>query len=281
MNRKGKGEIVCEFIQDKATLTYVNYTFPLRLMSPKSHLSSHQSVYVITYGGGLLSTDIIELSIQIKDHCSFSLLSQASTKVYKRIHQDDYSKQHLLVQVGEDALMALLPEPITCFKNAAYRQRQQFNLKKSSSIIILDWLTCGRASRGEIWEFDHYFSENKIYIDDQLIIRDSWLLESNVQESLKTKLGVYQCYANLILVGSKLNQVVERIQQNEKLMKIYRSNDKKPLDIIWSSSLIDVDGISVGMMVRIGSLDTIGMRQFLIDTLNPIQHELGNLFSRI
>jgi UreD urease accessory protein len=59
-----------------------------------------------------------------------ALTTQATTKVYKRrssiesvstaVHSS--CSQTLLCTVASGALLALLPDPVTCFKDASYRQ---------------------------------------------------------------------------------------------------------------------------------------------------------------
>ena len=61
------------------------------------------------------------------------------------------------VTVGASAMMALMPQPLTCFKGAHFTQRQEFHLAAdgSSSLVVVDWCTSGRMGRGEKWEFRH------------------------------------------------------------------------------------------------------------------------------
>ncbi|KAJ1963383.1 hypothetical protein GGI12_002087, partial [Dipsacomyces acuminosporus] len=180
--------------------------------------------YILSYGGGIVHGDQIHADVRSGTGCALMLLTQGSTKVYKHragrppsylenkrmngkfdINQ---TYQTLLIDVEPGALVCLLPDPVTCFKGALYNQRQAVRLHDtSSSLILLDWMTSGRMSRGERWEFEKYFSVNVVCLgtkergqrpasprcktskhdqwmgDSQIIIRDALLLQDPPAES--------------------------------------------------------------------------------------------------
>lgn len=44
-------------------------------------------------------------------------------------------------------------------------QHQQFQLSRGSSLILVDWLTSGRMSRGEGWNFHYLESRNEVMVE--------------------------------------------------------------------------------------------------------------------
>ncbi|KAJ2686969.1 hypothetical protein GGH99_003363 [Coemansia sp. RSA 1285] len=74
----------------------------------------------------------------------------------------------MLIDVAPGSLACLLPDPVTCFEGAMYNQRQAVRLHdaQSSSLVLLDWMTSGRMSRGERWAFGKYFSVNVVSVLD-------------------------------------------------------------------------------------------------------------------
>ncbi|CAG8633583.1 7473_t:CDS:2 [Diversispora eburnea] len=70
---------------------------------------------------------------------------------------ESHLQQHS--QQGYEFNFLQLPGPTTCFQSADYSQYQKFKLEDDiSSLIVLDWFTSGRMSRGERWEFANYKS---------------------------------------------------------------------------------------------------------------------------
>ncbi|CAN5526997.1 hypothetical protein BH10PLA1_BH10PLA1_14890 [soil metagenome] len=74
------------------------------------------------------------------------------------------SRFNLNASIEDGALLAVLPDAVSCFTDARYEQRQRFDLAPTASLLLLDWFTCGRLARGERWAFDRYHSRNEIFI---------------------------------------------------------------------------------------------------------------------
>ena len=75
---------------------------------------------MITFGGGILSGDVIQLKVEIRRSASAVLITQATTKVFMKDKIDANSIQTTSFSIAEDAFCAILPQPVTCFRNARY-----------------------------------------------------------------------------------------------------------------------------------------------------------------
>ncbi|KAK3017840.1 hypothetical protein RJ639_003350 [Escallonia herrerae] len=67
-------------------------------------------------------------------------------------------------KIGSDALLVVIPDPVTCFSTAKYSQKQVFRMMSDSSLLIVDWITSGRHESGEKWDFKLYKSTNQIFL---------------------------------------------------------------------------------------------------------------------
>eukprot|EP00953_Heterococcus_sp_UTEX-ZZ885_P004790 3070-Heterococcus_DN1.PRE.8 len=155
------GRLVFRLVQGKTTAAQTFSSYPLKFIAPTNLVAKPCScywLYVIGYGGGLLAQDNPVITCALEPGTTVALTTQASTKVYKRrssiekvsatVHSG--CSQTLLCSVASGALLALLPDPVTCFRDASYRQTQVFNLEAGASLILCDWCTSGRMERGEI-----------------------------------------------------------------------------------------------------------------------------------
>ncbi|KAG1326397.1 putative Urease accessory protein D [Cocos nucifera] len=80
-------------------------------------------------------------------------------------------------RIGRNALLAVIPDPVTCFSTARYSQKQVFRVFSDSNLVIVDWITSGRHESGEKWEFELYKSTNQIFLEeDQPLFLDSVIL---------------------------------------------------------------------------------------------------------
>lgn len=245
----GKGTAVLSILPPSLpALTTLTYKYPLKLLSrtptftPKASVAGVAAtrpvhLYLLTYGGGLLPGDDINVAITLDDRTRMVLTTpQGSTKIFKTAprhynrntvsssHTDAIfqnarngqspsleagmlemgSRQTLDVRIGREAGLCYLPDPSCPFKDSRYEQVQVFTIHSNcsqrrsvseydpsqrSSICVLDWVTQGRTSRGENWDFHVWKGKNEVWTEDTvtgkrtLLLRDSVILDDeNEQE---------------------------------------------------------------------------------------------------
>ncbi|KAJ5894069.1 hypothetical protein N7495_005760 [Penicillium taxi] len=218
--KPGQGNVVLSLLPpNNPTLTTLTYKYPLKLVprtpgfvpessaSPDSCPSQPVHLYLLTYGGGLLPGDHIEVSIKLEPRTRMVVTTpQGSTKIFKtepmghttkghrlRIpvneHLSDMSQQSLDVRIGHQAALCYLPDPSVPYMNSRYAQVQTFTVDATakgnnrSSLCVLDWVTQGRTSRGENWNFQVWKGRNEVWAADEktgrsrLLLRDSVILD--------------------------------------------------------------------------------------------------------
>ena len=250
------GEITCSNVAESAALTCLCYQYPLRLMSPTSHDPLTKEVYILNYGGGLVSGDVITLNVMVESGVTLRLLTQSSTKVFKRRESTlEQASQRMSAYVHDGATLYIQPEPITCFENAAYAQSQTFHLGgPSASLYLVDWMTSGRMSRGESWLFSRFSTKNEIYLDhisSTPVMIDHWRLEQGKLENLHD----YENLCTVILIGPKFLSLAQRVLQ-----------DPVEFDhqgVFWSASPIIAKNNQIGCIIRLASTTTSSTSVFL------------------
>ncbi|KAL6572702.1 hypothetical protein OROMI_013660 [Orobanche minor] len=187
-----RGKLVVERVRGKSTLTRCFSKYPFKFISPSKVGPSQTDavwIYTITYGGGIVSGDSIAFDVTVGDGCTAVLTTQSSTKVYKSTGSK-CSEQMLEASIGRDALLVVIPDPVTCFSTAKYSQVQIFKVVPESSLLVVDWITSGRHERGEKWAFSHYKTTNRILVqDNEPIFLDTMpkmkLIQNQIQEDVK------------------------------------------------------------------------------------------------
>nr|XP_043618458.1 urease accessory protein D isoform X2 [Erigeron canadensis] len=190
----GGGKLVVEKVGGKSTVTRCFSNYPLKFILPsKAGRSDVDSVwiYTLTYGGGIVSGDCILFDITIEDGCTAVLTTQASTKVYKSVALK-CSQQMMEARIGSDALLVVIPDPVTCFSTARYSQKQVFNIMSGSSLLLVDWITSGRHESGEKWDFTLYRSTNHIFLENKPLFLDTVLLENGNVTTITERMQDYQ-----------------------------------------------------------------------------------------
>ncbi|EEF28966.1 urease accessory protein D [Ricinus communis] len=281
------GKVTVDKVGGKSTVTRCFSKYPLKFIIPTKVGPSKTDavwIYTLTYGGGIVSGDSISCEFIIGHGCTAVLTTQASTKVYKSLGSK-CSEQILEARIGSDSLLAVIPDPVTCFSTARYSQKQIFRVLSDSSLVVVDWITSGRHESGEKWDFELYKSSNNIFLDDdQPLFLDTVLLEQGSAGIIRERMRDYQVIAMVILLGPKLKHIQSQVQENVKrimseqlhmpfsgLSGNVKSNSStfftKP-PFIASCSLFGPKGI--GIVVRIAAMTTESVYRFL-------QHQLADM----
>ncbi|KAJ3565464.1 hypothetical protein NP233_g7612 [Leucocoprinus birnbaumii] len=307
----GGGRITVGVHGTKATFEELFAAYPLKLLSPRAYERAVAIVYLLSYGGGLVAGDRVELDVELKDGCKLLVLSQGSTKVFKTrpgqrlasiknfiekattSSDDSLTTQRIRYTVHPKSCLFLLPDPVTCFRSASYDQIQTFHIAPDASVVILDWLTSGRKALDEEWVFTRYYSENEVYIGGKRWVRDVMLLEADAEghsndmslgplprRSLGERLSPYSCYAMVILYGSQVQTIIDNLRARFEAITVFKR--RVPEDLLWSFSPIGVPGLegsagaaAKGAVVRVAGKETEQVKGWLKEALRGLEGAVG------
>ncbi|XP_066297696.1 uncharacterized protein [Branchiostoma lanceolatum] len=259
------------------TNTVLQYTYPLKLLLPQnvSRTKTCQWLYVITFGGGLVAGDNIQLDIELAEDCAVVVTTQASTKVFHSV-DDLVTCQTLESKVGAGSLLVLLPDPVVCYKDAAYRQEQVFHLNQSSSLVLLDWYTSGRMARGECWEFQSYHSINSIYLDNRLVFRDVVCLQDTPLLPVNQAMAQYNVVGMCVLIGPALSDLYKKLLNELGRSKPYGYKYKKDVVLSISPLRFEKEGEEIhGAVVRVMAYTTTQVFTEMERILQDLYPRLG------
>jgi urease accessory protein len=180
---------------------------PIRLLTPRNH-GDGAWVYVATLGGGLVDGDHLALQVDAAEETTCVLGTQASTKVYR---SPSGCSQRLEARVGRGGALALLPDPVVCFAGARYSQTVTVELDPGASLFLLDGYTCGRAARGERWQFATYRSRTTVTRSGERALVDATFLDT-AQGNIADRMGRFDVVLSVIAVGPRLAAVGEALR---------------------------------------------------------------------
>ena len=201
---------------------------------------------------------------------------------------DPTTIQRLDVSIDAGGALFLLPDPVTCFRDAAYHQAQTFRLARGASAVLLDWYTSGRRARGEEWVFAKYYSANEVFVDGVRTARDVVLLDGAPngddgdvnrrgqsllpRRTLADRMRPYACYATLLLYGPLVRGVVRELEERMQKISVFRV--REPLDVLWSMS--GVHGDAGGRVVRVAGKETEDVKKWLCGALRGLVDVIGD-----
>jgi urease accessory protein len=205
----GRGSIVARREADRTVLAQVRATSPLRFLRPTFPGSSAAAVCLVTFGGGLVDGDAIELDVVVEAGATLVVFTQATTKAFR-----GSSRQAFRAEVH--GTLVLLPDPVACFARARYRQSVDITLHGQGSAVVLDGLTSGRAAFGERWAFhglDVATTVRAAARDEapaRLLVRDALHLHAD-DAPIAPRLGRFEALATVLAVGPRVAPLVASV----------------------------------------------------------------------
>jgi urease accessory protein len=199
----GSAALGVSFVHGMSAATTAWARSPMKLLTPRSRGESVWA-YTSSFGGGMVAGDRTRIEVTVDPGASCFLGTQASTKIYRNPAHLPCSHE-LVAKVGDDALLILAPDPVQCFAESSYEQRQQFTLSACANLLLIDWMSGGRTACGERWGFRRYVSRNEVERDGKKLLIDALRLDS-ADGALDSRFrgGRFNCLATVALFGPRL-----------------------------------------------------------------------------
>jgi urease accessory protein len=159
-SKPGHGSIILDILPpDKPVLRTVSYQYPLKLVAPDPLPPPHygneadrssespaprliHTVFLLTYGGGIVAGDSIDLDVKLDSNTRLILLTQGSTKIFKTPSPELVSRQHMTIHLKHESALVYLPDPVQPFAHTAFSQSQIYHLEKEQgNLCVCDWVT--------------------------------------------------------------------------------------------------------------------------------------------
>jgi urease accessory protein len=154
-------------------------------------------VYSSSLGGGLVGGDEVRLRVDVDADARALLTTQASTKVYRSLRRASHD---LAASVARGALLAVVPDPVVCFADADFVQRQQYELNCSASLVMVDWFSSGRHASGERWAFKRYETRVDVKREGEPIVFDGVVLARDL-DTVAERMARFDVFVTAIVTG--------------------------------------------------------------------------------
>ncbi|TYZ64312.1 hypothetical protein PybrP1_002277 [[Pythium] brassicae (nom. inval.)] len=240
-----RGELHYERVEGATTATHVFATYPLKFLHPRGAVRQGFDTfltYVLGYGGGLVGGDAIDIECHVGADATVVLATQATTKVFKADGDGEFALQSFALTVASGATLAFLPDPVTCFERAKYRQRQVFHLAADANLVFVDWLTSGRkrnfvstgavrATRTEVhehWDFSEYDNSAEIFVGGTLVLTDRVRLADEEDASLRERMYGTHVLGLLVVLGERVQAISALLLEMSKRKRLHNAQELTP-----------------------------------------------------
>lgn len=124
---------------------------------------------------GLLEGDELEIDCTVEANAKAALVSPASCRVHTMGSGKATIRQHYIVK--ENAALDIWPAPLVLQKASKLHQETRVELDATSTALLTEIVSPGRASYGESFEFDTWRSQLRIYRSGTLIAYENFKVE--------------------------------------------------------------------------------------------------------
>lgn len=205
--RVGEGAVVFEHVAGRTVVRRAISRAPLRILVPRGSTEVGWA-FVSGLGGGLVDGDEVVMSVVLGERARAVVTTQGTTKAYRTPRAGAY--QRSLAVVGDGALLALLPEPVTPFAGASFAQTTHVSVAQEGAAVILDALTAGRVARGERWASSRLESRLCVERAGELLVDEALLLDP-AHGPIAERMGRFDVVLQLVLVGPALEAAAKQV----------------------------------------------------------------------
>ncbi|MEW6112402.1 MAG: urease accessory protein UreD [Thermodesulfobacteriota bacterium] len=174
---------------------------PLKVFNPRVSASTC-ALYLSHFGGGMVDGDDVHLKIRCRRDSSVSIGSFGNLQVYASATGGSF--QVIEGEVLDGALVVVLPDPVVLHAGSRFRQRQEWNLTRGSSLLVAECMVAGRLHAGERFAFDTYDHEFSVLVDGTPLLFDRFVCRPAEQDfSDPALLGGGACVLTVYMVGPR------------------------------------------------------------------------------
>lgn len=160
--KHGRLKLIFRVSGEKTVLRDGAWAAPLKIAKPfYLERSGEAFIYLLNPTGGMVRGDSHILEVSLEAGAEVFLTTQAATKIYKT--PGGGVEQKCTFQVGEEALLEYFPDPVIPFAGSRFNGETEVLLSAGATVFLGEILAPGRTQRGEIFQFDRYYSRTRVY----------------------------------------------------------------------------------------------------------------------
>lgn len=208
---EGAGFVEIARIAGRSRVLSARSRSPLRLLVPHS-TGEAAFVYATSLGGGLVDGDAIDIAMSMGENSRAVFGTQGSTRAYRSTRG---VTQRFTANVGKNAVLAVVPDPLVCFRQSSATQSTRVCLDEGGAAVVLDVLSAGRIAMNERWAFAKLDTRLTLVRGERTLIDEAVLLTSE-HGSIAARMNRFDAIGTLLVAGETLEEfaraILERAQ---------------------------------------------------------------------
>ena len=199
LKRSGNNSFICHQLMPHP----FHITVPFQYETDPSDLIT---IYMQSSAGGLYDKDLHEFNVTLHEGSKLHLTSQASTIVH-RTKEMAGANSCVNLNLTNGTILEYLPDPIILMAGCKFSTQSKINLNGDCKAIIAEsFLAHDPSASGEM--FESFFSETKIFLNNEEIIDDKFYINGN---DFFSRIKGFTCNASFYIHGYKIT-VIEKLK---------------------------------------------------------------------
>lgn len=237
--------------------------------------------FMIGFGGGYVSGDNVNVSLDVGADAACCVRTQGTTKVFEAV-RGEMCRQTIRSELESGSLLVYVPDPTSCFASSVFEQVQKYRLSIGASCVIVDMYSSGRKGQNENWSAKRIKNRIEVFIDGRLQFLENMKLESHdalalpVSDRVKSSI-----FGTIVIVGPRtqvLQETLDALKQRQSFSEFRHRQKRNPADhgSLIEGTLASVSTLSQGInLVRFSAQGAEDVFTFLHATLGPLEKEIG------
>lgn len=157
--------------QGKTILSHVDFTAPFKIMQPFYDENNNFSLMIMNSSSGIMSGDVQEISVTVKEGASGKIFAQSYEKIHKM--KEGHGTRNCNLAVESGGKLHFSPLPTIPFADSSFQGNTEIHLSDSSSkLIYSEILSSGRVAMGETFQYTRYDTQLTVHCGEKLYFSD-------------------------------------------------------------------------------------------------------------
>ncbi len=213
--------LVAERRGEKTVLAGISATMPFRVMHPfemptaglvgaagaEGLAPSAAQVMVMSTSAGIMAGDDQVIRVEVGAGAALQVTSQAFEKIH-RMGEGETARRTTRLVVADGAYLDYSPQPTIPFAGSAYASDTAADLAgPSARLVYQEILSCGRAARGERFEYRSFRNHVRVNVAGSPVYLDNAVFEPATMPM--EDFGLYEGFShlgNLVLIGCGIGE---------------------------------------------------------------------------
>jgi len=225
---------------------------PLRIVRPFRLEDGSVLVHLHNVSGGLLGGDSLRMSINLAAGASVQLTTTGATRVYRAREDSAASSQINHFNIGANALLEYVPDPIIPFAKSRFRQRTAIDIEMGGGLFWWEILAPGRSARGELFEYECVELKAEVNANGRVIAAENVRLQPQLGDLTSlARLGPYRYWTTFYIVRVGIGAPTWIAA--EQTMRDVLTRFHRPGEALWGVSTLPAHGLVVRGVTMGGS----------------------------